>query len=494
MASFTVSANPLAAPGRSLDERLFLNGPQRFGIYVLVFYLFVVLTRLPEILSIHVGHNGSIVLISTLAALALVVLSGSFQNLGASRLTIYLVLMHLWICLTVPFSLWRGGSIQTLRMLLQVAPMYVFIGLLIRGERQFRLALGSVAASTLFILAYTMIVAVPEDGDSRLATLKGRFGNSNDLALFLLIGLPFWIYFAVSPRFHIVWRLIAGIEIGVSLFQILRTGSRGGLITVLVLGVVLFFISSAANKLRIAVLAVATILISVPLVPDSVRNRLASLTDSSVDESASGSATARMNLLLESIRVTARYPLFGAGLGMYTDAAAEMSLAEGSMKLRQVPHNTFTSISAETGLPGLLFYLLCLGAGTHAVVRARRLARAIPGMQDYALMCGCLLLTLGIFVLNNFFFSLPGDLLFYLVCGLCLASLAVAQEKYSLYHASLVAVPAATTKPASSGPAVEAAAPVGRSSRTAGGAASAGKPGSQYGDVPWARSPRRGPR
>ncbi len=498
MSTLTAPANPLLprwTPGLAGGNGAAASAPQQFGVAVLMFYLFVMLGRWPEIIAIHLGSSYSIVLVSTIACVVFAVLTGVFRPLLSTKFTLFFLALHGWFLFTVPFSSWRYGSVKQLQNYAECAPMFFFIAVLIQNEKQLRSAFWAVCAAMLGALVYTMTFGFARDESyARVAIDLGRFGNPNDLALFLMMGIPFWLYLAVSSRFHVVLRLLAGAEILVSIFQILRTGSRGAVVTLGLLAITLFFVASLANKAKLALVVLGTIFIVVPFIPSSVRTRLGSLVGGQDDVSAASSSTSRLDLLLESLRVTAQHPVFGVGIGVYSEAVGGMAAKEGVFKPKQqVPHNTFTTISAETGIPGALFYIASLFSAGAGVVRARRIARSMPGMSDLALQAGCILLAFSIFVLNNLFFSITGDVLLYLTCGLCVACLAVteAQNRSLSFARSQQQQP----EPQQQQPAPARAVPLARPAKTP----RFGQPGaeplqggsSQYGDVPWARPPRR---
>ena len=524
MATAGLPASPLSPRWDPALHQPVLSLPQHFGIIALMAYIFVLLVRLPEILAIHFGSSFSVVLGATILAFLSALLSGNIRAVALYRLTLFYLLLHGWFAFTIPFSAWRFGSFSALRVMGQSAGMYVFISLLVRTERHLRLAAWSICASTLGVLVYTTAFSrFDSETYARISTGLGRFGNPNDLALFLMMGIPFWMYVAVSPRYHMVIRFFAGVEIAASVLQCLRTGSRGALLTLILLAVVLFLTVSIANKAKIALLAVSVVFLALTVVPDSVQNRLASVVDSTRDQSAAQSSEGRMSLLVESLNITARHPLFGVGLGVYVDAVRGLSEAAGQFKpSQQVPHNTFTTISAETGVLGLIFYLGCLISAWQAVWRARKMALRIPGLEDLGLLCGCIGLAFLIFTWNNLFFSLTGDVLFYMTCGMCMAAYVVTVERNSAYLASKAATGRTSAPDASAGgvaeeqqqedssapsyPWLEPAATSSLRRSKVGSATTAAaadepaaspKPGDdstgQYGDVPWARSPRRRP-
>jgi O-antigen ligase len=81
-----------------------------------------------------------------------------------------------------------------------------------------------------------------------------------------------------------------------------------------------------------------------------VSNRVASIFKPERDYSAAGSVGAREFVLKRSIVVTLQNPLTGVGPGNFRWAT----------NIRIVPHNTFTHLSSEAGIPALVLYVLMI--------------------------------------------------------------------------------------------------------------------------------------
>jgi len=101
---------------------------------------------------------------------------------------------------------------------------------------------------------------------------------------------------------------------------------------------------------------------------------------------AVASTEGRWQLLLKSLEVTARHPVFGAGPGNFsnTDAAKQGYSAS---------HNAYTQMSSECGIAGGAMFaglvLYCLGRAN----QLRKVARQVPAWRAYYLMALCLLLS-----------------------------------------------------------------------------------------------------
>jgi putative inorganic carbon (HCO3(-)) transporter len=173
----------------------------------------------------------------------------------------------------------------------------------------------------------------------------GIFGNSNDMALFLVTLVPVAVALALGSHSKIRKSLLAGCAI-LMVTGIVLTYSRGGFIGLLVaLG---FFAWKAGRRHRVEIV-VAGLLIVVAflaLVP-GYSLRLASIIVPSLDPV--GSSEARSGELLRSLYVAIRHPLLGIGMGNY---APEMSYRG------LVTHNSYTQVAAEMGMAALVCYTM----------------------------------------------------------------------------------------------------------------------------------------
>jgi O-antigen ligase len=73
-----------------------------------------------------------------------------------------------------------------------------------------------------------------------------------------------------------------------------------------------------------------------------------------------GSTEGRKQLLKDSIYITATHPFLGVGPGNFQVVQNEIAKARGDRSLWHVPHNTYTQLSSEMGVPGLAIYVAML--------------------------------------------------------------------------------------------------------------------------------------
>ena len=101
-------------------------------------------------------------------------------------------------------------------------------------------------------------------------------------------------------------------------------------------------------------------------VPGEVLNRFTTIFESGEEEqptvdNPTGSTEGRLAVLRRSLIVTMTRPVTGVGMGQFPDYEDFLARQEGRRKGSWVgTHNTYTQISSETGIPGLLLFVAVL--------------------------------------------------------------------------------------------------------------------------------------
>src|SRR6185436_14649977 len=109
--------------------------------------------------------------------------------------------------------------------------------------------------------------------DGRLRLPEGMLNNPNDVAQVLLIGMPLLIFMMIRKRGLPLLRVLAGICLLPLFIVLFKTGSRGGLLTLLVISLLSFARASLASKVKLAGAVMVIAAICVPLLPQNIRDR-----------------------------------------------------------------------------------------------------------------------------------------------------------------------------------------------------------------------------
>jgi hypothetical protein len=173
----------------------------------------------------------------------------------------------------------------------------------------------------------------------------GIFGNSNDMALFLVTLVPIAIALLLGSR-SLARKFLFGSCAVLMVSGIVLTYSRGGFIGLLVALTFLAWKAGQRRRFEIIVVGFLIVVAFLALVPGYAL-RLASILVPSLDPL--GSSEARSGELFRSLYVALRHPLLGIGMGNY---APEMSYRG------LVTHNSYTQVAAEMGMAALACYTM----------------------------------------------------------------------------------------------------------------------------------------
>jgi O-antigen ligase len=152
---------------------------------------------------------------------------------------------------------------------------------------------------------------------------------------------------------------------------------------------------------------------------------------------ATGSAEERWGLLKDGIYLTLRHPLFGVGPGDFQVAQADLAVARGESRgAWRVTHNSYTQISSEMGIPGLVIYLVFLYRcfeSLNSIARSR-----YPGKdwQDLRALAMSLRASFVVVLTIAFFDSYAYDTNIPILAGLACALSLIAQRQRALLTAT----------------------------------------------------------
>ena len=324
--------------------------------YLLLVYLFFYCSRIPELVPwFHIG------LLLQPILLVGMVMTGTTKTLFRTDVGRMMTAFTIWITISVPFSTWRGGSFNVWLLAVQALALLFFMASFIRTLEDcyrvmYTMALAGAAVGVLSFL----IGGVTAAGSDRLG-----LGNSNDtlrdanlLALYLVTGLPF-LYFASTWKKGFV-KIGLIVMILPVLAGMAKTGSRMGMLAV-ALGLLFFLIHATASQRAFVIFGGFVFLfLAVALLPHNITERFTILFQpaSKASEEAAESSEARKTMLLRSIEMTFEHPLLGVGPGEFMDAEAAEDMAVGKRGLWHYTHNAYTELSSETGILGMVLFLI----------------------------------------------------------------------------------------------------------------------------------------
>lgn len=349
-----------------------------------------------------------------------------------------------FMLLSVPGSLWPGNSVRFLYQDFGLTVVFMLlVAVAIRGTRDLEwFAMIHVLGATMYSAVVLARGKVSADG--RLSGLN--YYDANDLALVLVCTLPLTVYFMrkeVRP-----WlRGTALICFILLTLTVVKTGSRGGFVGLLVtMGYILFQFRAIKKGTRIAA-AVAGIVVLTVVGSETYWTRIQSILRPQEDYNWSENNLAgRKAIWTRGVGYMLSRPLFGVGVrcfpqaeGMLSSVGVQRTLTAQGFKW-SAAHNSFVEVGAELGLPALILFVLAFLRSIKTL--ARLPARAGPATVTPA--DGALAQ------------ALIGSLLGYIVSGFFLS------QAYSAYLYGLFGLVIGLTKLYPHGLAARAARPVRR--------------------------------
>ena len=179
----------------------------------------------------------------------------------------------------------------------------------------------------------------------RLSGAPSDVINPNGLAFVILTIIPFLLILFQESR---VWKFLALTFGPASLYALYLTGSRSGMLGLVV--ILLILLHQSKRKILIAGVMVIVGLVAVSSMKGDFGDRYLSIISS--DTSNAATAESRISGIIDDFKVGLRKPIFGHGLGTSAEANANYGTRA------QISHNIYTETFQEIGLIGLLVFLM----------------------------------------------------------------------------------------------------------------------------------------
>jgi O-antigen ligase len=372
---------PLPLPRPVMPAVLLPTPVEKLGFGCNMIFLFLVTSRLIEL------GPPSLHLMMALAGIAglLAILSGHLWKTTTSALGALFLCLTAWFALSVLLSVWPGGSAQVFEEeWLKAACMFFLVASVTVTSWQ---AIQAIRVTAWALLASGVLALVKGDFlEGRLyLPFSGTFGNPNYLAAAMSMGLLFWWFVVHNPKERKISRLIGIAAMAALMVVIVETGSRGAMLALLATIPFLIMQYSMANRLRIGAILALLILLGFMLAPTLAVERLELLFESDnqptsetelrSQQAAEASTESRKTVLRRSLEITAQHPLVGVGIGMFVIAENDIAVSEGLLGTWRGTHNTYTQVSSETGIPGLVLFVGILAMDWRAMRALRKDAR-----------------------------------------------------------------------------------------------------------------------
>lgn len=427
------------------SERLY-SGFARLTLLLLGFYVFEHTTFAGELLANFAHIRFPVVAITGAVVTVCALFSGRLLQFLRTPLAIPWIFLYAWMVLASLFSFWARASVGFVipyGLRFQLMP-FLFCALAV-STRAVRDLLTLAGSGLLVVLALCITKGTLYDG--RLVVPATDMLNPNDLAFHLLWLSMLAAVFLLNRG--VGGKLLSAAMIPLSVWYMLKTGSRANLLTFIVLFGVVFVLVPRGTRALLALGTPVAVIVVLTVLPRSTLNRMMAIVLTSSEQEvatrtlqtkdaelrgAIGSQAARMELQKLAISATLRHPVFGVGPLMFeNETAANILKNTGQKAPWQTAHNSYLKISSETGVIGFLLYLWTLVAAFRLTYDCYKRTQKRPELKIANGNSVAILLALVVFGFGSFFCDIV--YLSYLGITLGLASanyLAVAGDEAGL--------------------------------------------------------------
>lgn len=382
-------------PAVSQPVRKVVRDVRPYRKVVVAFGLAALLVRfgvLPEVIYYITGVNTYLLYITVIPAIIASLVSGGWKQTFTLRAPYWWMAFFGWMILATPFSFWPGGSARFLLSYGRTDLVFLFIagGLAVQW-RDIRALYYTIAAAAVVNILTAQFFA--DDSNGRISlTASGTIGNSNDLAAHLILVMPFMLFVILDKKRSLFIRVPLILSIFYGLKIILGTASRGALVAVLC-GFAFMLWRATPTQRAVSVAAAALLgVVFMAILPAATIGRLANLFGGEHYE-AEVSGDVRSYLFKQSVNYTVHHPLFGVGPSQFANYEGTARVAEAKVGVWKDPHFVFTQVSADDGIPALIFYVAGLISALAAVIRTHRKARQLKNIE-VTNACFCYLLAM----------------------------------------------------------------------------------------------------
>jgi len=323
-----------------------------------------------------------------------------------------------WATITVPFSLWPGGSVTFLAAVF-IKSLIVFVLLANVIDSTWKLRwlswglMGMAVPLALTTMRNFASGVYVEGGNRAMGYDSPLAANPNDMALLLNMFLPLAIACFLCSR-RLAARVVTGSIVVLMIGAVIATFSRTGFLTLIVIALMYLFVLGRRHARMLAPVLLILLFISVPFLPEEYMGRLATITDVQTD--TTGSAQVRLEDMKVAFRLAFTNPVFGTGVGVNVLA---MNEARGPTWIEI--HNVYLALAVELGVLGLVLFLLLMGT---CIKSARRVVRETAGRPEYEelnTLATAILVSLLAFAFAALFHPVAYHFYFYYMAGLALA-------------------------------------------------------------------------
>src|SRR5215469_9087637 len=305
-----------------------------------------------------------------------------------------LLVAELWVAAF--FSpVWRAGAASVMVDFSKILPLVFVMYAAVRSMTRLRW-LFFVQAASVTTIAIASIISRQTIGGRLEGVLQGIYRDPNDLAVIIDLALPLCLALALTSGSF--WKKLAWIAMMIAMiYAVFLTASRAGAIAFAVAALMCVWNLGVKRRRMSLILLIPIIVMVFWLYAGSpLRARFEQGTTDPATRNESSAAYAssqsRLQLLIQSLKVTAQHPLLGVGPGNF-------EIVSG---MWHVTPNTYTQMSAEGGVPAFLLYMLIFWRALSNLRAINKTAKTTTGIRLFSM---ALEASLAAYLVGSFFLT-----------------------------------------------------------------------------------------
>jgi len=291
-----------------------------------------------------------------------------------------------------------GTSIALFQdVFVKIIILYVLILNLVTTPGRAATALTTIAAACAALGVYALQAKVTGQAtiEGSRAGFVGLIGDPNDLALCLLMGMPFLASAVMETRGRQRW--IFGLLLAAVVAGIVSTQSRGGFLGMGAAAFILLREKVKSRAMQIGILAVG---MAVLMAASGMSKRSSGGGEGDgIDESAQG----RLDAWKAGMRMVKSRPLLGVGYDRFADNYP-IFVTDAVIWGKLEAHNSFVKAAAETGIVGFVPFMAMVVLSFQSAGRVRKRRQELTDPLERA-AAGSLFPTITAFFISAFFLS-----------------------------------------------------------------------------------------
>lgn len=313
------------------------------------------------------------------------------------------------IFMSVPVAVWRGGAMTGAMEFAKIAIVFFLITQLCDTPKRIQILVWVYLLCHLWIAGSTIYNYYTEPAYIRMGIQRARayaltMGDPNSVAASIAFSVPFALMMLKSSRGFLTKAVLLFLVV-LSAYGIIFTGSRSGMVTLIVLAFLAAFRSR--HKLPALLVTVGVLLSVWTIMPEQYQKRFMTIFEPEGEQAgARESALGRWRGLRLGVKMFLDRPILGVGVGMFPAAWFSEYTIDGHHDWSQ-PHNMFAQLISELGTIGLIsftVFVFLLFRQNHRVLEMlRRFTRPPPDLAMLQQIAGAVGIALILLMISGLF-------------------------------------------------------------------------------------------